>query len=139
PHRENIMRLLIGIAGLVVWGHALAQEAKPPSLALKAEVFTHDLEQRFLFDGQTACKRSLPTASIPFPFYNMPDNAYMTGMYLGSLCFQFRSDDTGNAREKARAALGALELLCTVSGKPGLLARAALPIDMEWHDDGIWR
>ena len=125
------------LAGILLLGGAAT--ADTPALAKKAEVFAHDLQERFLFDGQVMCKRRLPTSARPFASFNMPDNAYMTGMYLGALSFEYDATNSNDARARARDALNALELLCTVSGQPGLLARAAVPMDAEWYDDGIWR
>lgn len=131
---------MTGVAVMAAaWAAAGMAQAETPSLALKAEVFAHDLEERFLFDGQVMCKLRLPTADRPFVSFNKPDNAYMTGMYLGARAFEFAATDNNTARSHARDAVDALELLVTVSGQPGLLARAAIPIDMDWHDDGIWR
>ena len=125
-------------AAAAMLGTALPAAATP-TLAEKAEIFAHDLEERFLYDGQVMCKRRLPTEAVPFVSYNMPDNAYMTGMYLGALSFQFAATGSGAVRSQAREALRAVQLLCTVSGERGLLARAAVPMDADWHDDGIWR
>lgn len=133
------MRFATCLLTAAVLAGAALPAAATPTLAEKAEVFAHDLEERFLLDGQVMCKLRLPTEAIPFVSFNKPDNAYMTGMYLGTLSMQFAATNSGAIRTKARESLRALELLGTVSGKPGLLARAALPIDMEWHDDGIWR
>ena len=69
----------------------------------------------------------------------MPDNAYMTGIYLGALSMQYAVTQEPEVRAKASKSISALHLLCTVSGKKGLLARAAWPVDKPMEDDGIWR
>src|SRR2546427_4907514 len=51
----------------------------PLTLERKAEIFTYDLEARFRIEGQVAPKLRVATGS-----YNMPDNCYMTGIYLGT-------------------------------------------------------
>ena len=109
------------------------------SVARKAALFQHDIETRFLFDGQVACKLHVPTAQQPDATYNMPDNAYMTGIYLGSLAMKYAVTKDPADRAAASASIRALHLLCTVSGKKGLLARAAWPLDKAFSDDGIWR
>jgi len=109
------------------------------TLSRKAEVFSHDLRERFVFDGQLAPKRR-ETASAPgHVYYNMPDNAYMTGIYVGTLAMQYAVTRDQAVRDEAGRALSALNLLCNVSGIPGLLARAAWPCDREFADDGDWQ
>lgn len=109
------------------------------SLRQKADLFQQDMEERFLLEGQALCKLKLPTPSREFIAYNMPDNAYMTGIYTGTLAMKYAV--TGDAQDKAAAlqSLEALHLLCAVSGVPGVLARAAWPKDKPKDDDGIWR
>lgn len=109
------------------------------TLAEKAALFEHDMEARFLLEGQALCKLKLPTADKPFIDYNMPDNAYMTGIYLGAMAMKYAVTQDAVDREDAVRSLEALHLLCTVSGKPGLLARAAWPKDRPKADDGEWR
>jgi len=108
-------------------------------LAEKASVFQHDMEARFLKDGQALCKLKPPTATRTFVAYNMPDNAYMTGMYLASQVMRHGATGNEAAARQVRQSLEALHLLCTVSGTPGLLARAAWPAGEPMADDGIWR
>lgn len=112
--------------------------ADSPSISTKADLFEHDLAQRFDKDGQILCKLKLPTDERAFVAYNMPDNAYMTGMYLGTQAWRYAATHDLDARDRAMQSLTALELLATVSGKPGLLARAAWPVDEPMDDDGIW-
>lgn len=112
---------------------------EPISLAEKARIFQHDMEARFLLDGQALCKL-LPRRTPSDPVsYNMPDNAYMTGMYLGALSMKYAVTQDAADRAAARRTLEALHLLCTVSGKKGLLVRAAWPVDRPLQDDGQWR
>ncbi len=116
-----------------------AAGAQPLSLAEKAELFEHDLMERFVIDGQVMCKLRVPEEPDDPLTYNMPDNAYMTGIWLGTLSMKGEASDESAVREQGQAALNALNLLATVSGKPGLLARAAAPADAPFNDDGIWR
>ncbi len=110
------------------------------SMALKARLFQHDIEHRFMVgNGQVACKLHVPTEARPHRTYNMPDNAYMTGIYVAALSWKYAATKDSADREAARRSLDALNLLATVSGKPGLLARAAWPADGPPHgDDGEW-
>lgn len=133
-----MIRLITSITVLVCCV-ASAQSQQPQSLAKKAAVFEHDLSQRFDKDGQILCKLKLPTSGRTFNSYNMPDNAYMTGMYLGTLAWRYAVTEDPEVRDRAMRSLAALELLATVSGKPGLLARAAWPVGEPMDDDGIWR
>ncbi len=128
--RITIMLVLLGIVSVCANGLTLKE---------KAMLFQHDMEERFLLDGQALCKLKLPTPSRAFDAYNMPDNAYMTGIYLGTLSMKFAVTGDPADRAAARESLEALHLLCEVSGEPGLLARAAWPIDKPMDDDGIWR
>ena len=116
----------------------LAPVALGMTMAEKAELFEHDMEARFLLEGQALCKRMLPTADRDFVAYNMPDNAYMTGIYLGAMAMKYAVTQDPQDRENARRSLDALHLLCNVSGKKGLLARAAWPKDRPKADDGEW-
>ncbi|MBI4556981.1 MAG: hypothetical protein HY706_05300 [Candidatus Hydrogenedentes bacterium] len=115
---------------------AFAQE--PLTLAKKAEIFEYDLRTNFVFEGQMPPKRRPPTPEHPFVSYNMPDNAYMTGIYAGMLAMKYAVTKDENVRKEAGQALQALHLLSTVSGKKGLLARAAVRKDMPFLDDGKW-
>jgi len=118
---------------------ASAAVAGAMSLAEKAALFEHDLVERFVIDGQVMCKLRVPDEPGEPPTYNMPDNAYMTGIWLGTLSMKGEATDEDLIKSEAREALSALERLATVSGKPGLLARAAVPVDAPFDDDGIWR
>lgn len=108
-------------------------------LEKKAALLDHDLQARFADAGQVRCKLRLPTADRPFVSFNQPDNAYMTGMYTATLAMRYAVTQDPAVRAQAGESLDALHLLCTVSGKPGLLARAAVRIGEDWYDDGIWR
>jgi len=120
---------------------ATAQAQAGLTLGRKAALFQHDIEQRFMIgEGQVACKLKVPTAGRDYFIYNSPDNAYMTGMYVGALSLKYAATKAPADRRAARRSLGALHLLSTVSGVPGLLARAAWPADGPPHgDDGEWR
>ena len=131
------MLVLLSTMGLA--GTLAAGADGPLSAAKKAEVFEHDMIERFMVDGQVLCKLLLPTAERPFVAYNMPDNAYMTGMVLGAISMKHAVTKDAADRELAGQLLDGLNLLCTVSGKPGLLARAAWPVGREFFDDGAWR
>lgn len=108
------------------------------TLAKKAQVFEFDLQKRFVFDGQVAPKLRLPTQKFPYVTYNMPDDAYMTGIYTGMLAMQYAVTKNAKTRAALSQAIKALNLLCTVSGEKGLLARAAVKISMPFKDDGNW-
>jgi hypothetical protein len=116
----------------------LAPAALGMTLADKAAVFEHDMEARFLLEGQALCKLKLPTPEREFIDYNMPDNAYMTGIYLGAMAMKYAATMDPQDRLDVQHSLNALHLLCTVSGKKGLLARAAWPKDRPKADDGEW-
>jgi len=109
------------------------------TLARKAALFQHDMEQRFLLDGQALCKRYVPTEQRPFVSYNMPDNAYMTGIYLGTLAMKYAVTRDEADKTAAFASIKALHRLCTASGKKGVPARAIWPKDRPLVDDGEWR
>ena len=109
------------------------------TLAAKARLFDVDIVERFLHEGQLATRRRLPMPERPFVTYNMPDNAYMTGIYCAAQSWRFAATGEPEAARLARSAFLALNHLLEVSGRPGLLARAAVPIGRPWFDDGIWR
>ncbi|GMV98950.1 MAG: hypothetical protein AMXMBFR84_00900 [Candidatus Hydrogenedentota bacterium] len=133
------MSMRILSATLAVAAACLASWAQDPlTLAKKASIFEHDLRVRFMKDGQVLCKLKLPSGSRTFNAYNMPDNAYMTGIHTGTLSLKYASTKDPEALAEAKQCLRALELLCTVSGEPGLLARAAWPADEPMEDDGGW-
>ena len=134
------MYMKVAATGLTMLA-ALSSYAAPPdttSLAFKEQVFLHDMRERFLLDGQALCKLKLPNDTRPFVAYNMPDNAYMTGMYLGALSMKYAVTKDPEVRRQAVESIGALHLLCTVSGKPGLLSRAAVKVGAPFEDDGDW-
>lgn len=109
------------------------------TLAQKAAVFDADLQERFTLEGQVLCKLKLPNPQRSFVAYNMPDNAYMTGMYLGALAFRYAATGDAAVQDQGKEALAAMNILCTASGKPGLLARAFWPVGKPFDDDGTWR
>lgn len=111
---------------------------KPVSLLKKAEIFQQDMEERFLLNGQALCKLRLPKDGKGLS-YNMPDNAYMTGIYVATLSMKYLVTKNEKDKEQLVQSVKALNHLCRVSGEPGLLARAAIPADSTWEDDGIWR
>jgi hypothetical protein len=121
----------------MLFGAAAAENGA--SLAKKAMVFEQDMNRRFLLDGQALCKLAAPTPQRPDVTYNMPDNAYMTGIYLGTLAMKYAVTKDPADRAAAAASIRGLHLLCTVSGKKGVLARAAWPPDKPFADDGTWR
>ena len=109
----------------------------PLTMRKKAEVFQFDLFSRFSLDGQILCKLKNPTPDAPFISYNMPDNAYMTGMMAA--VFSFKYAVTGDTEDKKTVStlLSGLDKLCHVSGKKGLLARAWWPLDNpDFSEDG---
>lgn len=128
--RMAIMMVVLGIVSI---------SANSLGLEDKAAVFQHDMESRFLLEGQALCKLKLPTPSRDYVSYNMPDNAYMTGIYVGTLSMKYAVTSSPEDLAAARISLKALHLLCNVSGVSGVLARATWPIDKPLEDDGIWR
>ncbi|MCL4219504.1 MAG: hypothetical protein KJ052_21195, partial [Candidatus Hydrogenedentes bacterium] len=82
---NSISKLGLGVVVAAVICIAPLGVAQDSALSLekKAEVFFADLQRNYVFNGQTMCKLRLPTASQPNATYNMPDNAYMTGIYTG--------------------------------------------------------
>ena len=102
---------------------------QPLTMRKKAEVFEYDLFSRFSLEGQILCKLKNSTPEIPFTAYNMPDDAYMTGMMAA--VFSFKYAVTGDPEDKKTVSLllSGLDKLCHVSGKKGLLARAWWPLD----------
>ncbi len=132
-----IVRMVAAIAVLTV-GISLPSIASL-TMEKKAALFQHDMEARFSLEGQALCKLKLPTPSREFFAYNMPDNAYMTGIYLGTLSMKYAVTGAAEDLAAARQSLEALHLLCNVSGAPGILARAAWPKDRPKDDDGVWR
>ena len=111
------------------------------TLAGKAALFDADLEERFVpfGDGQVVARRWLPTAERPHATYNMSDSAYLTGINCATQTWRHRATGDADAARRARASCAALARLATVSGRPGLLARGASPLDAPWFDDGVWR
>ncbi len=109
-----------------------------PPLWKKAEIFQQDMEERFLLDGQALCKLILPRKDRGLT-YNMPDNAYMTGIYVGTLSMKYSITKEDKDKTKLIQSVKALNFLCRASGIDGLLARAVIPIDSPWQDNGIWR
>ncbi len=137
-------RVLLAV-GVVLSFNAMAGDGL--TLVRRAALFQHDMEQRFMLEGQALCKRHVPTEQRPFVSYNMPDNAYMTGIYLGTLAMKYAVTHDDADKAAAFASLNALHRLCTVSGKKGVPARAMWPKDKPfdggayWHDspDGQYR
>lgn len=113
--------------------------AQPLALHQKADLFQKDMEDRFLLEGQALCKLKNPATEQGPAEYNMPDNAYMTGIYTGTLAMKFAVTGDADDLRAARNSLKALFLLCNVSGTAGVLARAAWPRERPLNDDGIWR
>ncbi|NUM53563.1 MAG: hypothetical protein HUU46_07970 [Candidatus Hydrogenedentes bacterium] len=118
---------------------SLCGYAAEPALAKKAEVFHADMHRRFVIDGQLAPKLRLVNPVDGVRSYNMPDNAYMTGIYTGILAMKYAVTKDAETRKQGGQALDALHLLCTASGIPGLLARAVVPPEMAKLDDGDWQ
>ncbi len=120
---------------LMITAHS---QTKTPDLNQTALLLEEDMKERFMIEGQIAPKLRLPTEQVPFVSYNMPDNAYMTGMYLASQTYRWLAEPSPEAKKNAKEACEALHKLIEVTGKPGLFARSFLPWDMQYHDDGEW-
>jgi hypothetical protein len=110
----------------------------PGPLTFKEKVFLNDMLSRFVIQGQAMCKLNRPTVDFPLVTYNMPDNAYMTGIYLGALSLKYSITHDPATKQEASDALKAVNLLCNVSGIKGLLARAAVKWPAQLTDDGEW-
>ena len=108
-------------------------------LSEKADLFQTDIEERFLQEGQLRVRRRLPTTDHPFVTYNMSDTAYMTGLYCATSTWRYLATRDPDAAAQARSSAAALMHLVSVTEVPGLLARASVPIDTPWFDDGTWR
>jgi len=108
-------------------------------LARVAEVFQADAVERFTVDGQLAPKRRKPAADVPFVSYNMPDNAYMTGIWLAAQAMRWDVTKDPDAQRVVKETIHGLDLLQHVTGVDGLLARAAMRTDEPRQDDGTWR
>ena len=108
------------------------------TLAAKARLFDVDLIERFLDQGQVRVRRWLPTRERPFVHHNMSDTAYMTGIYCATQTWRYLATGDPEAADLARAAAVALGHLVSVTGSPGLLARASVRRDVPWFDDGVW-
>lgn len=132
--RASAVVLTVGLACFAV-GRARAAEGP---LAFKERLYLTDLLRRFVIKGQTMCKLNVPTPEYPHVSYNMPDNAYMTGIYLGALSLKYSIQQDTKTRKQVGDAINALHLLCNVSGIKGLLARAAVKLPSVIHDDGQW-
>jgi len=91
-----------------------------------------------MVEGQVACKMFVASEQYPYHTYNMPDNAYMSGIVLGALSMKYAVTKDPADRALASEVLDGLHLLSTVSGKRGLLSRAAWPKDVPQPDDGQW-
>ena len=110
------------------------------TLVGKAALFDTDIVERFMLPpGQIATRRRVPEPGRPYVTHNMPDNAYMTGIYCATQTWRSLSSGAPEASTLAGDACGALAHLAGVSGRPGLLARASVPIGAPWFDDGVWR
>lgn len=116
-----------------------AQENFPkPNLYDTAMLLEIDMAKRFTIRGQIAPKRRVPSETYPYPTYNMPDNAYMTGMYLAAQTYRAQTEQIEESKRKAQRAAQALHTLIEVTGKPGLFARSFYPWGLPFHDDGEW-
>ena len=132
---RNRIALLLMLAA----GAAPSVLADGPNLATKAKVFEEDMAARFLLDGQALCKLRNAPEEGGLPDYEMPDNAYMTGIHTATLSMKYAVTKDPMDREAALRSLEALHRLCSVSGKKGVLARAAWPKDRPTKDNGVWR
>ncbi|MCX8064915.1 MAG: hypothetical protein N3G21_07050 [Candidatus Hydrogenedentes bacterium] len=137
--RSLIVLILCLAFSTLIFAQLPNEQNCPIPLWRKAEIFQTDMEKRFLLDGQALCKLILPQRDGSGISYNMPDNAYMTGIYVGTLSMKYLCTNDEKDLEKLLKSVDALHLLCRASGVPGLLARAVIPINSPWEDDGMWR
>ncbi len=130
--------ILLVVTGKPMVGAASGDAYPPPTLSQIADLLETDLAERFLIEGHVPPKRRPPSDAVPFVSYNMPDNAYMTGMYLADQTYRWLAAQDPEAKRLAQDACTALHTLIAVTGKPGLFARAFMPWDMPYQDDGEW-
>jgi len=130
----------IVFAVLAIWVVSL-KASDDLTLAQKAMLFEIDLVERFVphIAGQVAPRRFLPSEERAYVTHNMSDSAYMTGIFCATQAWRFQATGLASAARLANEACSALNRLAVVSGRSGLLARAILPIDVRWFDDGVWR
>ena len=139
-HRPFLYWPAIVIGGVLVAVSTLTVAASDSlSLAGKAHLLEVDLAERFLESGQVRVRRRLPSVEHPFMTFNMSDTAYMTGIYSAMQTWRFLETGEAQASERAAEAASALVHLVEVTGQPGVLARASIPADARWFDDGVWR
>jgi hypothetical protein len=124
--------LLAGLAPNAVAGDDL-------TMSEKAEVFAVDMRERFVYEGQLAPKLREHEVGREFVSFNIPDNAYMTGIRLATLSLQYAVTGDPVVKAEAGDALRGLNLVCTVSGIPGLAARATWIKGQPTGDDGDWQ
>ena len=132
------VRIFVYVLSLATFG-ASAHASDDLTLAEKAHLFQIDLVERFLQEGQLRVRRRLPTTEHPYVTYNMADTAYMTGLYCATSTWRYLATGDPEAAAQARSAAAALTNLVSVTGVPGLLARASVSTDVPWFDDGVWR
>ena len=133
--RVGIFVYVLSLAAFAVSAHANDNL----TLAKKARVFQIDLVERFLREGQLRVRRRLPTTEHPYVTYNMSDTAYMTGLYCAASTWRYLATGDPEAAAQAHSAAAALTHLVSVTGVPGLLARASVATNAPWFDDGVWR
>ena len=138
PPRLN-RRLVVYMLSLATCSGAATSANDNLTLAEKARLFGIDLTERFLQDGQVRVRRRLPSIERPYVTYNMSDTAYMTGLYCATATWRYLATGDREAASDARSAAAALTHLVSVTGVPGLLARASVATDAPWFDDGVWR
>lgn len=101
----------------------------------KAVLFEHDIKKRFIKGGQMLCKLIVPTPERPYVAYNMPDDAYMTGIVMAAMSMKYAVTKDESVRLFVKELLSGADTLCRVTGTRGLLARAFWPIsDPNFHD-----
>ena len=132
------VRVFVYVLSLAAFG-AGAHASDDLTLAEKAHLFQIDLVERFLQEGQLRVRRRLPTTEHPYVTYNMADTAYVTGLYCATSTWRYLATGDPEAAAQARSAAAALTNLVSVTGVPGLLARASVSTDVPWFDDGVWR
>ena len=139
PLRSFRITRFVTCALSVATAGAVATASDNLTLAQKAQVFGVDLAERFIQEGQVRVRRRLPSTEHPYVTYNMSDTTYMTGIFCATETWRYLATGDPMAAAQARAAGTALRHLVSVTGSPGLLARASVPSDAPWFDDGVWR
>jgi hypothetical protein len=98
-----------------------AAEADP--LLAKARRLTEQLRRDHLCEGQVVSVLNTEAPVVSPENEWQEDGDWLTGLYLGAESFRFGATGEEEARSNARESFGALHLLSTCAGEPGVVAR----------------